>query len=105
MVESSVFSTILIKHKGNRKLFHLTAFQAKRNKFKIIPTIKGCSRDSKLQTICSDLRNNYYNEFYSTLKSQDRVKNRKKMIRSPLKIEQKVLREIAADRLTLEVLG
>ena len=36
MVESSVFSTILIKYKGNRKLFHLTAFQANRNKFKIV---------------------------------------------------------------------
>ena len=39
MVLLSVFSTILIKHKGNRKPNRLTKQGFQRNKFKIIPTI------------------------------------------------------------------
>ena len=78
MVLLSVFSTILMKHKGNRKPNPLTKQGFQRNKFKIISTIKGYSRDSGGQMICRVNRENHYSGNYSPLKSQNRVENRKK---------------------------
>ena len=77
MVLLSVFSTMLIKHKGNQKPNHLPKQGFQRKKFKIISTTKGCSRDSGGQMICMTNRKNHYSGFNSPLKSQNRVKNRK----------------------------
>ena len=105
MVLLSVFSTILIEHVGNRKPNRLTKQGFQRNQFKIISTTKGYSRDSGGQMICKVNRKNQYSGFNSPLKSQNRVKNRKKMTKSTAKIEQRVLRYPAADRLTFGFLS
>ena len=105
MVLLSVFSTIIIKHKGNRKPNRLPKQGFQRKKFKIISTTKGYSRDSGGQMICRANRKNHYSGFNSPLKSQNRVKNRKKLTKSTAKIEQRVLRWPVADRLTFGVLS
>ena len=52
MVLLSVFSTILIKHKGNRKPNRLPKQGFQRNKVKFISTIEGHSKDSGGRMIC-----------------------------------------------------